>query len=346
MDAAAIPGTWKRTLWQSLAFAAFWGCAYLFSPFAPVMALALPLLVCPIFAQGYTFFSLSLPLAPMTAFLAAGGDTAIGILLPVCPYLCLMIISLGRRWRLNLHAEMAACAGAFGIGAMGMLFRIRLQLGGALFPKLADAIVGMIQNSVSGGSILYRLVNFGILTLPDAYTGTRAFQLGNLTLLNPSLQHELLNMLRLRLSEGFASWIPSLLVQGALIIGVFTALVTARTRASRTPGAPPPPRFASLKLSRTEQGYMLALCLITLIAGFTDNAFLTLLSALTYAGFSTVYQLLGAAVLIAILSRGHPQRAPLYGVLLALIYLAMPIALFLLGIFDQFVRLRGAEPSK
>ncbi|MDD3214030.1 MAG: hypothetical protein PHY64_10155, partial [Eubacteriales bacterium] len=179
--------------------------------------------------------------------------------------------------------------------------------------------------------------------LPDAYTGSRAFQLGNLMFLNPSLERELLNMLRLRLSEGFASWIPSLLVQGALIIGVFTALLTAHSRARKTPGATPAPLFRSLKLTRTEQGYMLALCLITLLAGLVDNTFLSLLSTLTYAGFSTVYQLLGAAVLIAMLSRNHPQRAPIYGILSALIYLAVPIALFLLGLFDQFIRLRSSE---
>ena len=66
-----------------------------------------------------------------------------------------------------------------------------------------------------------------------------------------------------------------------------------------------------------------------------------LLCAVLYAAFSGVYQLLGAAVLVYQLGSKHPARAPLYGTLAAVLYAVFPLALFLLGLMDQFMRLRA-----
>ena len=86
---------------------------------------------------------------------------------------------------------------------------------------------------------------------------------------------------------------------------------------------------------------MLALCIGTLLTSFTDNSVTALLCALLYAAFTTVYQLLGAAVMVFTLSRRHPERKPLYAVLAGTLYLLFPVALFLLGVVDQFVNLRA-----
>jgi len=343
MDATAIPGAWKKPLWQGLAIAALWGLAYMFAPLAPFLALALPLFVCPAFAQGRAWFALLMPLAPATAYFAAGGDTALSLLIPLCPYLCLLVQALGRRYRLDLHAETAAYAAAFAAGAVGMLLRLGVMLGGPLFTQLADTAVNAVQQSVTGGNLLYKLVSLGYLTVPDAYADTAAIQLGNLILIAPSLRRELLNMLRLRLTEGLTGWIPSLLVQGAILVGLFSALRTERVRARKAGDAPP--RFAALRLTRGEQGAMLVLCVATLLTAFSDDAFLSLLSSLTYAGFSTVYQLLGAAVLITLLSARHPERAALYGLIAALLYLVFSVGLFMLGVVDQSIHLRDAGPN-
>jgi hypothetical protein len=343
MYATAIPGAWKKALWRSLAVVSLWACAYLFSPLAPLMALALPLAVCPAFAQGYAWFALALPLAPATAWFAAGGDPVLGLLIPLCPYLCLLANVYRRRYRLSLHGEAVACAGAFAVGAVGMLLRLSALLGGSLFPRLAETAVGTVQNSITGGNVLYSLVSVGYLTVPAVYADSAAIKLGNLILIAPSLKQELLNMLRLRLTEGLTDWVPSLLIQGAVLVGVFSALFAARARAKKSGDASP--RFAAFSLSRAEQGAMLALCLVTLLAALAGTGFPALLSSLAYTGFSTVYQLLGAAVVVALLSGRRPKRTVWYGILAAVLYVVLPIGLFMLGMVDQFVHLRGDGPQ-
>jgi len=345
MYATAIQGTWKKPLFSGLALAALWGCAYLLGPLAPFLALALPLVVCPAFAQGRTWLAMALPFVPMSAYWAGGGELTLGLLILLCPGLCLLVQLLSRRYRLSLHAEAALFAAAFAAGALGMLARVSAMLGGTLFSQLAEAVIAYIKQSVSGGSILYKLVSVGYLTVPDAYANTTALQLGNLIVLAPALQRELLNMLRLRLTEGFASYIPSLLVQGAVLTGLFAAMRAARARSLAHPGEAPPPRFAAFKLTRGEQGAMLILCVITLLTAFSANSFFSLLSSLTYAGFAAVYQLVGAAVLVAVLSARKPGGMALYGGLAAVLYLVFPIGLLMLGLVDQFAHLRDGGPK-
>ena len=86
---------------------------------------------------------------------------------------------------------------------------------------------------------------------------------------------------------------------------------------------------------------MLALCIGTLLTSFSDSSLTSLLCVLLYATFTTVYQLLGAAVMVFSLSRRHPERKALYAVLAGILYLLFPVALFLLGVVDQFVNLRA-----
>jgi hypothetical protein len=344
MDATATRGTWKRTLWQSLVFVALWGVTYLFAPLAPFLSLLLALLVCPAFMRGEVWFAVCLPLASASAFLLSGGDMVLGLLTLSSPYLSLLAVSLSRNRRLSLHAQAVAIGAAFIVSALAMLTRFSAMLGGVLFSSLADAAVRTLEHSVMGGSVLYRLVSLGILSLPDVYANTHAFKLGNLVLLEPALQRELLNMLRLRLNEGLTSWVPSLLMQGALITGLFTALSSARAHGRGTTGVSDTPRFQDLQLSHTEQGALFILCILTLLAAFAGDSLLSLLSTLAYAAFAAVYQLLGAAVLISLLARRHPERATLYGFLAALLYLAFPIALFMLGLIEQFIHLRGETP--
>ncbi|HNW85730.1 MAG TPA: hypothetical protein PLP25_02775 [Candidatus Limiplasma sp.] len=341
MDATASLGTWKRYLGHALAFAALLGCAYFFPPLAFVFAFTLPLAVCPMIVEGDVWFALALPVAPAAALILGGGDAVIGVLLMVFPYLCLLTVSVKQRWRLSFIGEILVCAGAFALSAMGMLLRLSELLGAPLFSGLAEYAVQTIQSSALSGNLLYRLTQLGFLTVPEAYSQTTGIQFGGMIWLNPALQRELMNMLRLRLIEGLTQWIPSLLVQGAVILGLFTTLSTERTRARRAEGTRIVPAFTLLRLSRREQGFMLMLCIGTALTSLTDNGVTSLVCALMYAAFTTVYQLLGAAVMVFSLTRRHPERKTLYGVFAAILYLIFPVALFLLGVVDQFVNLRA-----
>lgn len=341
MDATATLGTWKKYLWHTLSFAVLLGCSYLFPPLAFAVALLMPLSVCPALEQGDVWYALAMPLAPSAGWIISGGDPVFGLLLAMFPYLCLLVVSMKQRWRMGFLAEILACIGVFVLTALGMLFRLGEMLGGPLFSTLAEYVVHSIQGSMLSGNILYQLTQLGFLDVPEAYRQTAALQLGNLVWLNPPLQRELLNMLRLRLNEGFTQWIPAVLMQGSILLGLFTALGAERARVRKIGGGQPLPSFLMLRLSRREQGFMLALCLGTVITSLSDSSVITLCCSLMYAAFSAVYQLLGAAVVIFTLSRRHPGRVALYSVLAALLYLLFPVALFLLGVVDQFVNLRA-----
>lgn len=347
MDATATLGTWKRYLWHTIAFGVLVGCVYLLPPLAFVVAFTLSLIVCPAFSDGDIWYALALPLAPAIGFFASGGDAYFSVLLTMFPYLCLLVVAAKQRWRMTFLMEILLCTGAFLLSALGMLIRLSELLGGPLFQSLSQYVVDWIQGSPLSGNILYQLTQFGFLTVPDAYRDTAAFQLGSFVLLNPPLQKELLNMLRLRLNEGFAQWIPSILMQGSIILGLFTALTTERARSRKATVPLPIPSFTLLRLSRREQRFMLALCIGIVLTSFSDNAVTSLVCALMYAAFVSVYQLLGAAIMVFTFSRRHPERAVLYGILAALIYLIFPVALFLLGVVDQFIKFRtsGIQPK-
>ena len=341
MDATASLILWKKHLWQALAIGILFACAYLLPPLSLPVSLTLALIVCPAFIQGEVWFALGLPLAPMVAYLVTGGDILFALWIPLCPYLCLLTVSFAPRWRLSFSLEALLCVASYLIAALGMLARAGELLGGALIPQLADYATGKVQNSVMAGTILYKLTNIGFLTVPDAYRNAAGLQLGGMVVLNPLLQHELINMLRLRLNENLSVVIPSLLIQGALIVGLFTALFTQRARAHKLGKPETAPLFRTLHLPRREQGYMLAVCIGTVLTSFTDHSFVSLLCALLYAAFGAVYQLLGAAVLVFVLARRHPKRTVLYGFAATALYLLFPMALLLLGLADQFVNLRA-----
>lgn len=339
MDATATLSLWKKFFWPALMFAALFLCSFAMPPTAILLALTLPLLAGPLYAHGDIWLALSLPLAPMIAYLAGGGDVVIAALLPVFAYLCLLIIFQNHRRRLPFGTQAIGFGLAFAVAATGMLARLAELLGGPLFPQLADSTVNMVQNSYLSGNILYRLAVSGFYPVPEAYRTTDAFQMA--IWLNPVLRQELINMLRLRLLEGFSQWIPALLMHGSVLLGLFTALGTERAASRREPDASAP-AFRDVALSRSGQGYMLALCLGVVVTSFVGDGFRALLGTLLYNAFTAIYQVLGAAVLVWLMSRRKPSRAPLYGFLAAVLYVLLPIALFLLGIVDQFLHLRTA----
>ncbi len=218
-----------------------------------------------------------------------------------------------------------------------LLARASWLLDGALFAGLADLLTNTVGASDNCGSILYSLLNLGVLQAPAEYAGRAGLRIGQYVLLNPELRQELLNALRPRLEAWSEELIPSLLMQGSMIIGLFSALQTARVRVQ------PMHRlaFRTLRLPKPYRGYVLFLCVGSLLLqlGTTDVTQIT--CTLMYAAFVTVYRLLGAATLIDLLGRKNPARSALHGVLAAALYVLFPLALFLLGLADQVIGLRG-----
>ena len=342
MDAAAIPGAWKKTLWQALALAPLLLAAYLWPALAVPFSLLLPLVVCPAMAGGALTFALALPCVLAGVCWLGGASVKVVLLLPLAPYLCLLSTSQRYRRQFTFEGRALACTAAVALEGLALLLALKAALGGPVFTALPDALVAQLTDAPWTGALLYRLVNLGVLPLPDAYANTAALQLGNLVWLNPLLQSELLNMLRLRLADTLTLWVPMVLVQGSMLVGMFTALTTERAHARHMNDPAGAPLFRTLRLPRTAQGYVLVLCLGALLASLSDDPFLTLLGMLLYAAFMGVVQLLGAATLVALGAKAHPKRIVLYGVLAAALFALFPIALFLLGVADQLLNLRAA----
>lgn len=311
----------------------------------PVLALPagllLPLVCCYLYGRGLMAVAFVLPLAPAAAFAYGGGDATLALLLLALPYLCLAAVLLARRLRWSFTTKTVLCIAAYLAIGLGMAAQVRHMLGVSLFSGLSGYAVAKLGASAQAGNLLYRLASFGYLAVPEGLRDVAGLQLGGYVLLNPVLQRELLNMLRLRLTESLYVWLPTLLVQGALILGLFAALLEGRGQAHAAANAAQAPLFRTLHLPRREQRYMLLLCIGTVLASFSSQSYAVLLCAVLYAAFSGVYQLLGAAVLIYQLGAKHPARAPLYGTLAAVLYAVFPLALFLLGLMDQFMRLRA-----
>ena len=345
MDATATLGLWKKTTWLSAAFVALCVGVYFAPPAAFFFAFALPMLLCPAFAQGRAWVAMGFSLAPALGYLLGGGDPVYGTVLALVPSLCLLITYGKRRWHWDFITGVGWLVAVFLGGALGIAARLSDQLGGPLFSSLSQTAVDAAAGSPYVGNILYRLTSMGFLDVPDSYRTAAMLQVGDLVWINPPLQRELLNMLRLRLFENFSQWIPMLLMQGALLLGLFTALATERARVRQAPAGSQCPSFRKLKLSRREQGYMLFLCLGTAVTSFSQDAFWSLLCLLMYSAFAAVFQLTGASVFLDTLSRRRPQRLWLYGLLAAALYLLFPLALFLLGVIDQFIDLRQAGGS-
>ncbi|MEA4999839.1 MAG: hypothetical protein VB087_10675 [Candidatus Limiplasma sp.] len=346
MDVTASPGILKRTLWQAFALLALLAGCYYVPPLALLLAFGLALVVCPAFVRGDAWFALALPLVPAAAFLAGGGDLYLGLMIPLCPYLCLLFIGMRHRRSTSFTGQTLLAVAAVLIAALAMILRLGRLLGSPVALGLAEYMTAQVQNSLASGSILYRLTTVGYLTVPESYRSVAGLQFGDFVLLNPLLQRELVNMLRLRLVEGFAVWLPSLLMQGGIALGLFTAFFTARARAARPGSQGTAPLFRTLHLPRKEQRYMLFLCILVVLTSFSAHPFFSLVCSLAYAAFMAIYQLLGAAVMIFMLSRRHPERIPLYAAIAALLYLLFPLALFLLGMADQFIHFRATSLSQ
>ena len=340
MEATAALAPWKKPLRQALLCGVAWLVAYLAPPLAPLLALALPLITYPLLTRGEDWLAIFLPIMPCLAFFIAGHDPVISLLLLFPSYLGFLPLRFGQRRIVPFSQVTLLCVAAVLISALLMLTRLSVMLGGPLLSQLAQWIVTQIQGSFNSGALLTRMVSVGYLDLPAAYSQTAGIQLGSIVWLNPLLQRELINMLRLRLYEDISSYLPMLLMQGSIIIGLFTSIRVFNTLQRKAKPDAPPQLFRTLDIPKRARGVLLALAIGTAITSFSADPVVSLVCLLMYATFAAVFQLLGAAVLVFIMAARKPKRAVLYGMLAALLYVLFPLALFLLGVADQLMHLR------
>jgi hypothetical protein len=343
-----IPLVLRKPFVRLLLLAGLAAALFVFRPLALPVGLLLAPLCAYLYGLGAYSLAFLMPTVPVAAyrFGAGGGDPYLSVLLFVLPYLCMAALMLSRRLRFSLTGEAGLCVAVYLAVLLGMLARVSAMLGAPLFAGLSAYAVAQLNSAYQAGDLYFRLASAGFLTVPEGMRAAAGLQLGGMVWLNPLLQLELSNMLRLRLDEGLRVWVPTLLMQGSLTLGLFCALLAERgaARKAGTPAAAP--LFRTLHLPKREQGYLLFICVATVLTSVSGHTYTALLCTALYATFAGVCQLLGAAVLVFLFSRRHPARAPLYGALATALYILFPLALFVLGIADQLMHLRARGLSQ
>lgn len=202
---------------------------------------------------------------------------------------------------------------------------------------IADLVTGWIMKHPQRTQYLYQALSTGLLPVPEGFSN---FTLLTLTI-NPVFLHQLELEMHSRILSLIRSAIPSLVVQGSIITGLFTALRVQKLRNAyllvdrKNPQKVRialTPSFSMLRLP--ERWYwMLFLFLLAYLLFAGSGGVPAIVAGLMYHTFDTLYQLQGAAVLCAWIMHHNEERRVLAGILAAALYLFLPMALFLLGCF-------------
>jgi hypothetical protein len=202
---------------------------------------------------------------------------------------------------------------------------------------LAEWATGWVMKHPQRTQLLYQAMSSGLLPVPEGFSN---FTLLTLTI-NPVFLHQLELEMHARFLSLIRTSIPSLVVEGGMIIGLFTALRVQKLRNAYLlvdRENPQKVRIAltpSFSMLRIPKGWnwKLLLFLIFYLLFYGSGGVLSTMAVLLRNAFETLYQLQGAAVICAWLMRQDEDRRTLAGIAAAALYLLVPMALFIIGCF-------------
>ena len=193
--------------------------------------------------------------------------------------------------------------------------------------------------------LLYRAMTAGLLPVPEGYQQVTLLNL----MLDPVFLSEMRLMVRTRVMQLVESYVPSLLVQSGIIIGLFIHLRIQRMWGAylllnkdepQKVSVALAPSYSTFRLPRQAHGVLFLFCLAYFLLAGTKG-FWNRLSQVLYYTFEVAYQLQGGAVVCGHISRKNPDRRVLGGVLATVLYLMAPFALFIIGCFDNVFSFRS-----
>lgn len=357
MYAIMTQNSFKRVGLPLFSFASLLLCVLAQPSLSFPLALLLPLIICPAQVTTGLWFSLLLPLLPCAGLLYAGGDFLIALSTLPFSYLSLIVSQVAHKRKLDFSSTTLWYTAAILCSFAFLGIRLTQLLGGDLFHGLASYLTDSIARLPTANATLYSLVQTGFLELPSQVTKAASFLLGQNILLVPQVRTELLNALRFQLFSILRQGMPSLLIQLSLILGLFTALQTKRENARQHPKpvlviyqngtgeitstASVLPSFRALFLPAAYQRHTLLLAIAALLLlcyGRGEVASLT--SSMMMTAVTTIYSLLGAAVVVFMLCQRHPKRTAIAGIAAGTLFIVFPTVLLALGLCDQFLHLR------
>jgi len=345
----------KRAEWTAMLIGLIVLCAAMFAvpALSALPALAAPLLACPMVGRKEEPVAWISAAAPALASLAAGMDplyAASLVLIGALPLLITRLVPVKKRpGALGMLMYISAMAFSITV-ALAMATRM---LGKPLQYSLAQTFVDWVDRSENKQMILRQFAVNGLLSIPEGYTTQGLAGV----LAEAAYSRQMLMSLRLTMEMLLAQLLPQLVVQSCMIIGLFTALrlervngvllvVEARTAADKHTRVIAPPSFRLLAMPRGVYGTMLALAVTALLAMTSSSSFAAIVGQLCYAAFRTAFCLLGAAVMVFLYTRTDPDRRVMAGVLAALLFVAMPFVLLVVGLMDQRFHFRKNQARK
>ncbi|NLO86786.1 MAG: hypothetical protein GX096_15365 [Clostridiales bacterium] len=230
-------------------------------------------------------------------------------------------------------------------------------LGGSISLGLAEYITTAVKNSSDSTNLLVQLISWGFISVPAGYQKVTALTF----LLDVSFVRQLYLSLQLTLEILFTSTLPYAYVYACIIGGLFTALRVQKMHHSfLLVDTPDPaksterhvqiaisPGFSMLQLSQKTNWVIMCIGLVSLFFLSAASGTVQYELRLLCAGvFKCVYQLLGAAVAIGILSAHHSERKDFYGILVAALFVLIPTVLYMIGLFDPVFHFRSKILSK
>lgn len=291
------------------------------------MAALLPLVVVP-YAAKRDWFTAVMILGLLCVALAASGAGLIAcaaLCLPSALCTALWLLACRKGWSFN-----ARVLGTIGLCALCNAALLRLALGaGDLFAALGSLATQWLTAPGRASTLLW-LARAGFLDI------------SGYTLLDVAASSaELCKALQYQLSEIALTYVPTLISETAVVVGLLSVMRSEKTAALRQAEQKPAPRFRTLHIPPTYRGYMALLCLGGLLLPLAEDQFSRIAGDLMYGVFLGTYRLLGVAVLVFVLSGRHPSRSALYGLLGAAGYLLLPTVTLLVGLSDQILNFRA-----
>lgn len=329
--------------------------AMLLLPEASVLlAAAMPLLSCPLVGRKEEGVAWAAAVVPVIASLLGGMDRAYSLSLLALTLPTLIVtryVPFGKR---RAGKGMLWYISAVAAGFAAVLLCLTWRLGGPLWQTLTQEAVEGIEGSEQAGLLLYRMAASGLVSMPENMAGSDAL----LHVFEPLFIRQTLMSFRLTMEALLSETIPEMFVRGSLVVGLFTALRIERLNGSmlllekktqtgeRRTHVAVPPGFSLLTLPRKLRVPVAVMAVAGFVLMTGSTSFEWTLGLLMFTAFSTLLELVGAAVLIFVLSVHKPDRIRLYGALTVGIYLLAPTALFIIGVTDPMFHYRTKRVRK
>lgn len=316
------------------------------------LSLAVPLLACPMVGRREEPAAWTSAIVPVVAALIKGYDpfyAASLLLIGALPLLITRLVPMKQRPGLR-GVLMYLSAIAFSLTVV-LAMAVRM-LGGPLQYTLAEAFTEWVAQSPQKQMLLHQFAINGLISIPEGY----AAQGLTGVLMETAYSREMLMSLRLTAEKLIAQELPSLFVQGCMIVGLFIPLrlervngvllvVETRTAADKRTRVVTPPGFRLLAMPRGMRGAAAALAVTALLLTISGS-FAYTVGQLCYAALETMFCLLGAAVMVFVYTKNDPDRKTMAGVLAAALYMMAPFVLFVIGLADQTFHFRNPQARK